>query len=419
VNRRVVFPIAPAAANRSSSRTLKLSAFQELMRRWEATHPCNFVCIADVDAKVGADALRDAALRTLDEMSLGILRLHKRRVYSYERVANVEVREITDPERNAALELNRPFEESDPPVRVAFVRSSDAKTTVSITCRHIAFDGHSGSVFARRILLHAIGAPIPPIEMGGNLRGRHFLANGFAWLYPQFYVHAIRDLWRMRQVYSRPMHGRSQIAIRFLPHDSDLLTQIRQAADAPGVTVNDALAARLARALLAIHADEMTSGKRIVCLSLAVSLRRGIAPLTRGIGVAAFPVFVSREDDPVRAVRQQTDIEKRSRSYLRSLIGIGIAAMLWPRTKNAKIAVHRPYVPTAGFTNVRVPSVAGDEHISNVRGVVSTGPVLPLMLVAVTHGDHLRLALVWRESRFTVDEINLVEEMLLDQNPTG
>jgi hypothetical protein len=401
--------------NGSSSELLKRSAFQELIRRWEMTHPYNFVCIADMRRNVDAEALRTAALATLEEMRLGIIAFHGRRAYSFAPPTDVEVRLTTDIDRNAEIELNRPFDNADPPVRIAFGNVHSHGTTISITCRHIAFDGHSGSVFARRILLRAIGADIPNLEIGPNQRGRHFLSSGFSWLYPQFYSRAIRDIWRMRYVYSRPADGSApDVAIRFLRHSNKLLTEIRQAADAPGVTINDVIAARFARGLLAIHASEMTGKQRTICLSLAVSLRQGIAPLARGVGVAAFPVFVSRGEDPIRVVRQQTDIEKRSRSYLRSLIGIGIAAITWPRggTGDRKGHLRSSYLPTAGFTNVRVPSVPGDEYISNVRGVVSTGPVLPIMLVAVTHADNLQLALVWRAAKFTASEIDFLEHTL-------
>jgi hypothetical protein len=258
---------------------------------------------------------------------------------------------------------------------------------------------------------------VPSIDIGANQRGRHFMSDGYAWLNPQFYLRVIRDFWRMRDVYSRPARETGPaVSVRFLRHDDQLLTRVRRIADGPGVTVNDILAARFARGLIAVHTGELTAKRHTICLSLAVSLRKGVAPLARGIGVAAFPVFVNSEDDPISVIRRQTDIEKRSRSYLRSLVGIGVAAALWPvgRAPLTALRPHTAYVPTAGFTNVRVPSLPQDEYIRNVRGVVSTGPILPMMLVAVTHADSLRLALTWQSARFAVDEIDILESTLTE-----
>lgn len=399
--------------NRAEHEVLRLSSFQELIRRWELSHPYNFVCAADVVGAVNETSLRDAALVTLAEMRLGAMKFHGGRRYSYDPVTDVEVRRVSDIERNAEAELNRPFDDAAP-LRIAYVQAGLA-STVSITCRHLAFDGHSGSVVARRILLRAVGAPLPQLDIGRSQRGRHFLMDGYAWLNPQFFLRPLRDLWRMRSVYSRGPKGmKADVGIRFLRHDEHLLTRVRRVADAPGVTVNDALLARLSRGLIAIHEKEFTARRRTVCVSVAVSLRRGVAPLDRGIGVAAFPVFVTSDDDVIRVVRRQTDIEKRSRSYLRSLIGIGVAAAIWPARGSTSGSVRTAYVPTSGFSNLRVPSLPGDEHIRNVRGVVSTGPVLPMMLVAVTHGDELRLALTWQSARFESSEIDVLESTLTE-----
>ncbi len=402
------------------SNILKRSSFQELIRRWELVHPYNFVCVADIAGGIDAGLLQKAAADTLTEMRLGAIEFGAGRRYSFNPVTFVEVRQIDDVDRDAETELNRPFDDGAP-VRVALAPvkpgGTEAISTVSITFRHLAFDGHSASVFARRTLLRAVGADIPRIDIGANQRGRLFLSDGYAWLNPQFYFRVVRDFWRMRDVYSRPARGTGPaVSIRFLRQDDQLLTRVRRIADGPGVTVNDILAARFARGLLAIHKSELTAERHTVGLSLAVSLRRGVAPLARGIGVAAFPVFVNEGDDLIAVIRRQTDIEKRSRSYLRSLIGIGVAATLWPagREGAAGPAPHTAYMPTAGFTNVRVPSLPRDEYIRNVRGVVSTGPVLPMMLVAVTHADSLRLALTWQSERYAVDEIDTLESTLTE-----
>lgn len=400
----------------SSGEVLRRSSFQELIRRWELAHPYNFVCAADLAGKIDEASLEMAAIQTLAEMRLGAMRFAGGRRYSIEPVTRVEVRHVGNVEQCAEVELNRPFDDGAP-IRVAFTPAHDG-STVSITFRHIVFDGYSGSVFARRMLLRALGNEMPPMEVGMSRRGRNFLADGYAWLNPQFCLRPIRDLWRMRNVYSRPPCDTSaRVAIRFLRRDDRLLARIRIAADRPGVTVNDALATRFARGLLAIHGNELTGKRDAICLSVAVSLRRGVVPLGRGVDVAAFPVFVRKGDSPIAAVvRQQTDIEKRSRSYLRSLIGMGLAAAWWPTGGGAtkQLSIPTAYVPTAGFTNVRLPSLPGDESMSNVRAVVSTGPILPMMLVAVTHGDDLRLALTWQAVRFAGNEIDLLESALLE-----
>lgn len=401
--------------------TLIRSSFQELMHQWERDYPYNFVCIADVRGTLEHAALRQAALDTLGEMRIGIVHFASKRRYWYELPSDVEIQWTDDVETNAVVELNRPFTDGRP-LRIVVERprsnhrgvDAPERAAVAITFRHVAFDGQSGSIFARRMLLRAIGVNVPPMETARHPRGRDWLADGYAWLHPFFCTRIVRDLWTIRSVYSRGRRAAlPDVDVRFLQHDALLLTRVRRDADAPGMTVNDALASRFAKGLLYLLKDEFTKQRHTIGLTMAVSLRRGVAPLARGICVAAFPVFVRSGADVGRVIQQQTDIEKRSRAYLRSLLGIATAAASWsvprrPRRPNMVAS----YVPTAGFSNVRVPALEGDEFITNVRAVASTGPFLPLMLIAVTHGDELRLSLSWRRDLFTPDEISFLEETL-------
>jgi hypothetical protein len=391
--------------------SFQASSFQELVRRWEIDHPYNFFCSCDVRATVSPEQLQAAASATLTEMQLGAIQFGPRKSIALEAVGEIEARIVADVDTEVEAELNRPFDASAP-VRFALQRrpmgTNNSISTVGITFRHLLFDGYSGSIFARRVLLRATGARLGPLEISGHGRGRDWLRRQHAYLSPRFYARAVRDLYRMRRVVSRKIQDYAAVRVRFLRHDPELLTRVRRHADAPGVTVNDALAARFAGALLSVHHHELTRRHDTIALSVAVSLRQGIAPLTGGICVAAFPVFVRSASTLVPTIHQQTDVEKRSRAYLRSLVGIAVAARLW----SGRSAKHVPYAPTAGFTNVRIPAMVGDELICNVRAAVSTGPVLPMMLVAVTHGDDLRLSLVWRDEVFSDTEIALVEDIL-------
>ena len=393
--------------------TLTRSSFQELMRQWEQEYPYNFVCIADARGSVDGDALRQAAIETLAEMRIGDVRFGRGRRYCYEPTADVEVRRVASVDADAVSQLNRPFLTATP-VRLAVEPTGDGTTSVAVTFRHVAFDGQSASIFLRRTLLRALGAPLPVLEMGEHLQGRHALVDGFALLHPYFYARIVRDLWRMRSVYSR---GRGvaapDVACRFFARDPLLLTRLRRTADAAGMTVNDAIATRFVTALFDLLEPEFTSQRRTLGVTIPVSLRKGVAPLARGIGVAAFPVFIRSRGELPRGLHRQTDIEKRSRAYLRSVLGVASAAAAWSLRKHfGRPGITSAYVPTAGFSNVRIPAVAGDEHVTGFRAVASTGPFLPIMLIAITHGDDLRLSLSWRRDLFTAAEVEALERTL-------
>jgi hypothetical protein len=384
---------------------MKYSSIERLHQTWERRHPYNFVCVADVGIRTAAARLRGAAMETLVEFGLG---------EEDDQDGELEVIEVDDLELHAVQELNTRMSK---PVRLAVLRqeapAGEEASRIAITFRHLFFDGMNSMVFLRRALLRAHGGVLRPLELGSSLRGRDWLmANGF-WRVPGLLGRLALDWFRMRVVYARGDGRESpETDAVFVDAPTDLLGRLRREGDRFGATINDVLIARMARALFAIEACG-PGRDRDVAVSMAVSLRNGIEPLNPGVCAASSSVYLRAGTDILRSVQRQTLAMKRSRSYMRGLIGVGIGARFW-RDPGTGCRASSAYVPSLGMTNVRVPTGPGDGLISRLRAVAAAGPVLPLLVVAVTHSDHMELSLSWRKALFFNDEINILISSLCE-----
>jgi hypothetical protein len=384
---------------------MKYSSIERLHQMWERRHPYNFVCVADVRIEVAAAELRRATTETLAEFGLSD---------EDDSADALEVIEVDDLEQHAIQELNARISK---PVRLAVLRSKecakDGVSRIAIAFRHLFFDGMNSMVFLRRVLRRASGDVLRPLELGPSLRGRDWLvANGF-WRVPALLGRLAVDWFKMRRVYARGDGRESPEADAvFVEVPADLLARLRREGDRFGATINDVLIARIARAFVAIEACGPGRHSNIA-VSMAVSLRNGIEPLNPGVCAASSAVFLRPGADILRDVQRQTLAMKRSRSYFRGLIGVGIGARFW-RDPGTGCRPSSAYVPSLGMTNVRVPLGPGDELILRLRAVAAAGPVLPMLLVAVTHSDRMELSLSWRRTLFFNDEIDILIRSLCE-----
>lgn len=382
---------------------MKYSSIERLHQMWERRHPYNFVFVADVTIGVTQERLRRAAIETLCEFGIGEENEH----------SALEVIEVDDIELHAIQELNARVKR---PVRVAVLRAcalSGETSRIAVTFRHLFFDGMNSVVFLRRMLLRAGGDVPRPLELGPSLRGRDWLIANGRWRTPGLFGRLALDWFRMRRVYARGDGSESpETAAVFVNAPRDLLDRLRREADRFGATVNDVLIARMARALFAIEACG-PGRRRDIAVSMAVSLRNGIEPLNPGVCAASSPVFLRSGSDILRSVQKQTLAMKRSRSYMRGLIGVGVGARFL-RDPGTGCRSSSAYVPSLGLTNVRMPTGAGDELITRVRAIAAAGPVLPLLVVAFTHSDHMELSLSWRRELFRNSEVELLTRSLCE-----
>jgi len=380
------------------------TANERLHQAWEKRHPYNFVCLVECDAGVDIHSLDRAARTTLDEFGLG------------ETVGLVrdtaELGEESSFESHALRELNTRVVGA---VRVAILKRGDARAArarIAVTYRHLFFDGTNSTVFMRRMLLRACGHMPPKLELGRLLRGRDWLMANGLWSLPGLLAALAWDATRMRSVFARGDGSESpEVEGRFLDHSPGLLARLRREGDRVGATINDVLLARMARAAFAMDVDALRKGN--LALSMAVSLRSGLEPLHQGVCVAVAPVYLRRDDDLLRMVRKQTVRMKQRRSYMRSLIGIGIGSRLW-RHPETGCRASNSYVPSMALTNMRIPAAAGDELVSRWRRIVSAGPVAPLLVTAITHLDRLEIALSWRKGLFSERDLSLLICSLCD-----
>jgi len=364
-------------------------------RAWERRHPYNFVCLVDVTTVLAIDNLRRAAVETLLEFGLWSDR---------DNLNEIEVVEVPDLEEHARRELNATLAN---PVRLA-IRSGGAGDrevcAVAFTYRHLFFDGTSSTVFLRRTLIRANGEQPPLLQLGQFRRGRDFLMENGLWRVPGLLGRLVLDAAKMRSVYARGDGSESpECGSLFVDYRAGLLDRLRREGDRVGATVNDVLLARMARATLVV--DSLRNEQRCdIAISMAVSLRNGIEPLDPGVCVAVCPVFLRRGADMLRSIQKQTNSAKQTRSYMKSLIGIGIGSRLWRDAKTGCRASN-VYVPSLALTNMRVPAAAGDELIVRWRRVVAAGPMAPLLVTALTHSNRLEISLSWRKDLFSAQDL--------------
>jgi hypothetical protein len=390
---------------RGDKRHVIRSSNERMHRAWERLHPYNFVCLLDVAAGLTVEGLRCAALETLAEFGL---------CDEMGDPQPLEVIEIANVERHALQELNTRV---NGPIRLAIQSTGPfaegAACRVAVTYRHLFFDGTNSTVFIRRMLTRAVGHRLPSLHRGPFYRGRDWLmANGLRKV-PALLGNLLLDSVKMQSVYARGDGTESpQFDAVLVDYSPDLLTRLRREGDRVGATINDVLLARMARAMFAMEASGPGRG-RDIAISMAVTLRNGIDPLHPGVCVAVYPVFLRTGGDVLRSVQKQTVRMKRTRSYMRSLIGIGIGSRLW-RHPDTGCRASNAYVPSAALTNMRVPATAGDELVTRWRRVVAAGPMAPLLVTALTHSDRLELSLCWRKALFSEREVAVLISSLCE-----
>ncbi len=371
---------SPGAASTPESARKHKDPFANLIRKWETLHPYNFVDVLDLSAPIDLTNVVEAAEETLREM--------------LEIGATVPSRRGIDAEE----ELAWAFSDQEAPVRIAW----EPPARLAFTFRHAYFDGAGAATFVKRTVRRALGLPLENLVIA-EPRERIALRS---------LLRSVRDLLRMRRVHSRGARPGDSLRnrVRFLDLDASLLERLQGEAATQQATINDILATRLASAMRLV-ATPGGGRRRETSIAIAVGMRREDEPFTRGIDVAWFPIFAT-EQATLQTIRDQTAHEKLTGAWIRSRLEMRVASFLWswvaPSARDRYLA--RQYVLTAGLTNLRVNTVQG---IATHRRVVATGPVAPLVLSALTHGERLSLAISWRESRFSDAEIDAIAGALV------
>src|SRR5947209_800464 len=93
-----------------------------------------------------------------------------------------------------------------------------------------------------------------------------------------------------------------------------------------------------------------------------------------------------------------------ARTFMRSIIGVGIGARLW-RDPGSGCRPSNVYVPTASLSSIRIPVDEGDELVTRWRAVAGVGPMAPLLLLAITHKERIEISLSWRDTLFSHEEV--------------
>ncbi len=397
-----------------------LNVFQRLVRQWDGLHPYNAAQYAWLDtAALPADtAIAEAWRDAVEAMGIAAVSVIGRR-YSYAHATRapdaitVVDGSVTD---YISREMNRPFSDSDCPLR-PFIARGDDTTALGLTYRHWVADSCSIRMLMRRWLgrLFAVddrpSAPRlhPPTyrSLFGPARAGWDLDTGL--------LSAARwssKLKRVRRIEDAERFAR--LDVEFAPFDLPVgqLHRVRAAARRLGVTVNDIFLAGVAEACDAHVPVIKTFRRHDLALGTIVDLR----PLSRSDLSETFGLFLGftsvllRPDDLaslrrlLHSVHHQTAHQKcncvAQMSQLRMLAALAAGRILSP---GALLRFYRKRVPLAGgISNVNLSrDWLARLHPTPLRRYVRvspTGPMMPLVFTVTTLGDDLHFGMTRRTS---------------------
>ncbi len=417
----------------------RLNLFQRMMLRWRALHPYNPVHVVRVPAALELPRLREIIAARLQAAGLSGLVLDERAGRIAWRGGTPTpvlepVPPLPTPQQAlvTAIEraFNQPFDPGDEPFRF-FVIDVGSAFQLALAYDHYVAGGDAIAQLLTDIALAYLGAAdtAHAERRTGNAHTyRHLLVQhpGWAWL-------ALRALPRIaaggRQV-SRVPQGQLAdpyngfAALCLTPEQTRaMLEKVR----AWGVTFNDLLLATMLL-LLSPRAAARRQHPRRNQLAVAsiINIRRDFdapattwpAPCLAGLRVQhAVPEGIGLQQ-LARDVHAQTKVMKRDHSYLQSLLGLGLSAMVWrwlaPRHRQAWFCKHYPI--WAGVTTLNVnpqwqASGAATARLDYLRAV-PTGPLSPLVLAVTTAHDRLHLGIAYRRGAYSAAEVDALAEGL-------
>jgi hypothetical protein len=157
-----------------------------------------------------------------------------------------------------------------------------------------------------------------------------------------------------------------------------------------------------------------------------VNLRRELgidSARTFGLFLGSFTVTHTVPDglclqELARDIRQQTAVIKRRRLYLATPLELGLGrfvARFFSPERRRKF-YQKNYPLWGGLTNMNLNSLWEQSHadglLDYLRGV-STGPATPLVFSVTTVGDHANVALSYRSTVFSPQDIESVKNCFM------
>jgi hypothetical protein len=385
----------------------RVNLFQAAMLRWRALYPYNAVHVVEVSGVLDRMRLTAAIRDHLQDLRLTGLEVDPRH-QSYEwsgAESGIELRSVEPlPSVAAALreaierELNAAFPDRGrvDPFRF-FVVEQDGTFHLGLAYDHFVAGGDSIVALLHGIVTRYAGArstqrselqPYGPSYALLLARRTIAIVRGLPTLARM--AASCRRSIRMR--YAAPDDGYNAFLLERIQRDDRARLDAR--ADAWGITTHDLLLAIVLKSVAPLaHARPLSGRRNEIAIASIVNIRRDLGSRARDAlapCLASFRVSHRVPDDAdlrdlASAVHAQTDAIKRSKRYLQTLVGLGLAGFEWAfmslPQRHRFFPKHFPVC--AGTTPLNVDALwkerGGGELSGYVRGV-STGPLAPMVL---------------------------------------
>lgn len=383
---------------------LPQNAFQGLMRRWTSLGPYNALHLLQVEGRVELDRWRDAVATAI--RPLGI-----------EPPTSI-VTTYDDLTQGITIELNKPFEAADQPLRFFVIQVRDGDYYFGVSFDHWIADSHSIRLLMQHIFSNFKGqgatSELPAIRLNTTSFEELFAPPSL----PAGVYECLRSYLRHRRARPFAIHEPLNFSVGFqhrqLP--DGLIDRIRQFGGKLGAKVNDVFLAAGALAL-GRHAGFDAAKKNprdLAAISVAVDLR----PLARksmdgyfGFFLGYFSVLVrdlgtTSFDDIVTQIAAQTRSAKSEKRALHLFYLFKLANLCWdlfdqPRRK--ALMFHRAMPALGGISNVNLNDswIERDSSILDYIRVSPVGPILPVVFTLTTVRNRLSLCVTYRNAVFS------------------
>ena len=407
----------------------RLNLFQQIMGRWEATHPYNAAHIVRLRGSPDCRLLQCAIEAACSSAGIGELAVdYERGHLKYHNASTIQLEQIpegADLNQFVSEQTNIPFPKGlHHPLRWAVLRADDGQSYYLLaTYHHVAADAHAILTLIADILSRYANATQRFPQTVGVPAYNQVLSHHYRRLgYLPTFIDTLGQFLRMRRAYrmreSRGVGDQTEFCTYSAP--MGLIDALACACRANQASVNDAFVAALGIAIAQIRAPTRRRRRSRIAIGNIVNVRpwaRQDLSQCFGLYLGNLVALLSpdgRSDlgSLLRQVSRQSRAQKQRCQPAGPQWNFMLIKYLWPvmRIPNTRRSYLRIYPLSGGLSNInlnRTP-LAGNQLIMDYYRVCPPGPILPFVVAPTTMASQLNVSVVFRNAslnRARVDEM--------------
>jgi NRPS condensation-like uncharacterized protein len=416
----------------------QLNIFQRSMLQWNELHPYNAVNVVRIPGVPDFGRLQKAINGTLETWGLTGLKLNRKNgKYHYHGGAvRCEVKIIATGEDSLSAEIERQIntafttDEGFNPFRF-FVAQEQNSFTLGLVYFHAIADDGSVMLLLKEIVDTYFGkSSSSPVELY-PARHDQLLRHHLGLLAQK--IAAIPSLISNMKNSSRPPCRDShnlENGFDFFSLKPETLKSLLKTAKSWDVKLNDLFLAVLLKCFSPLAAAQ-SAGRKKISVGCVVNFRNEIGiheSRTFGLFLGSFTISheVSNEisvKNLATDIRRQTLAIKQKQLYLGAPLEMAFARLLLPRlssVRQKKIFLQN-FPLWGGITNMNLNSLwqSGKKCPLDYFRAVSTGPTVPLVLSVTTFNDFVNIAITFRTSIYSAEQIARIKNDFLEMTARG